>query len=129
MFTLNQIKEAHSKVKSGKDFAGYVQEIKQLGVLAYEQYVSDGRTRYLGIDNFAITSEVKYASLEIAKSGNIEKLKHALKIHQNGETDYLTFCKQSAEAGVEKWVVDIQKMLCTYYDESGNEMVVEVIPS
>ncbi|GLU56059.1 DUF1398 domain-containing protein [Dyadobacter frigoris] len=129
MFTLTQIKEAHSKVKSGKDFPGYIQEIKQLGVVAYDQYVSDGRTRYMGKDSFGIISDAKYASLEIAKTGDVEKLKHALKIHQNGETDYLTFCKQSAESGVEKWMVDTQAMLCTYYDESGNEMVVEVIPS
>ncbi|MBE9462807.1 DUF1398 domain-containing protein [Dyadobacter subterraneus] len=129
MFTLNQIKEAHLKVKSGKDFPGYINEIKQLGVLAYEQYVSNGQTKYLGANDFEVSSDSKYDTLEIAKSGDIEKLKHALKIHQNGETDYLTFCKQSAEAGVEKWVVDNQNMTCTYFDKSGNEMVVEVIPS
>lgn len=129
MFTLNQIKEAHSKVKSGKDFPGYIKEIKELGVVAYDQYVSDGRTKYFGAEDFGITSDTKYASLEIAKTGDVEKLKHALKIPQSGETDYPTFCKQSAEAGVEKWVVDIEKMLCIYYDESGNDMVIEVIPS
>lgn len=129
MFTINQVKEAHSKVKSGKDFPAYIKEIMELGVIAYDQYVADGTTKYLGSDNFEISSDSKYASMEIAKAGDIEKLKHALKIHQNGETDYMTFCKQSAEAGVEKWVVNLGKMLCTYYDESGNKMVVEVIPS
>lgn len=129
MFTINQVKEAHSKVKSGKDFPAYIKEIKELGVVAYEQYVFDGKTKYLGSDNFEISSDAKYASMEIAKAGDVEKLKHALKIHQNGETDYLTFCKQSAEAGVEKWVVNTEKMLCTYFDITGNEMVVEVIPS
>jgi uncharacterized protein YbcV (DUF1398 family) len=31
MFTLEQIKQAHSKVKSGADFPKYIQEIKILG--------------------------------------------------------------------------------------------------
>ena len=33
MFTIQQIKEAHSKVKSGSDFPKYVQDIIALGVL------------------------------------------------------------------------------------------------
>ena len=129
MFTIDQISEAHKKVKSGADFPDYIQEIKALGVVAYDQYVSDGHTKYLGDDEFEIISPPKYASLNIAETGDIAKLKHVLKIHQNGQTDYFTFCQQSADAGVEKWVVDIEKLLCTYYDKIGNEMVVEVIPS
>ena len=32
MFTVEQIKAAHSKVKSGADFPSYIKEIKSLGV-------------------------------------------------------------------------------------------------
>ena len=39
MFTAEQIKAAHSKVKSGADFPGYIKEIKALGVTHYEAYV------------------------------------------------------------------------------------------
>ena len=39
MFTVEQIKEAHSKVKSGADFPQYIQEIKILGVTAFETWV------------------------------------------------------------------------------------------
>lgn len=31
MFTIEQIKTAHSQVKSGADFPAYIQEIKKLG--------------------------------------------------------------------------------------------------
>lgn len=41
MFTIEQIKAAHSKVKSGADFPSYIREIKQLGVTGYEVSVSD----------------------------------------------------------------------------------------
>ena len=33
MFTLEQIKLAHSKVKSGADFPAYIKELKALGVI------------------------------------------------------------------------------------------------
>ncbi|MET3125226.1 uncharacterized protein YbcV (DUF1398 family) [Arcicella rosea] len=129
MFTINQIKEIHSKVKSGADFPQYIQNLIVLGLTSYEHYVYDGHTKYVGKDNFQIESEAKYASLAISEEGNVEKLKYALKIHQAGETDYFTFCKQSAEAGVEKWKVDMQEMTCIYYDKQDITMVIEKIPS
>ena len=36
MFTVEQIKAAHSKVQSGADFPAYIREIKELGVTHYE---------------------------------------------------------------------------------------------
>jgi uncharacterized protein YbcV (DUF1398 family) len=33
-----------------------------------------------------------------------------------------------ATYGVEKWAISMDKMTCTYYDKSGNEVLVEVIP-
>jgi uncharacterized protein YbcV (DUF1398 family) len=128
MFTIEQIKTAHSKVKSGADFPAYIQEMKSLGVTAYEHFVSDGHIQYYGAGEFKIAADAKWPALEVLETGSAEKLKYALSIHQQGQTDYPTFCKQSAEAGVEKWLVDITKMRCTYYDKIENEMLVEAIP-
>lgn len=128
MFTIEQIKTAHLKVKSGADFPGYIQEMISIGVVAYEHYVSDGRIQYYGMNDFILSAEAKWALVEIAEVGSVEKLKHSLTIHQQEQTDYPTFCKQSAEAGVKKWVINISKMTCTYYDKAGSEMVVEEIP-
>jgi uncharacterized protein YbcV (DUF1398 family) len=129
MFTIEQIKAAHSKVKSGADFPSYIQEIKTLGVTSYEHFVSDGHVEYFGLNGFTIAAPAKWPAREVAATSSAEELKHTLKIHQQGQTDYVTFCKQSAEIGVEKWTVDITKMTCTYYDKAGTEMLVEVIPA
>jgi Protein of unknown function (DUF1398) len=48
MFTVEQIKAAHSKVKSGADFPNYIHEIKELGVIYYEAFVIDGHTDFYG---------------------------------------------------------------------------------
>lgn len=128
MFTIAQIKEAHSKVKSGADFPNYVQEIIKLGVQKYDYFVSDGHSEYFGKDNYKATSDLKYPEMEIAEKGSVDFLKIRLKAHQNGETDFLTFCKEASENGVEKWTVDTVEMTCVYYDKSGNKMIVEIIP-
>ena len=128
MFTIEQIKEAHAKVKSGADFPKYVQDIIELGVTSYEVYVVDGHTDYFGKDSYKTSSPAKYATLKIANESTIEQFKSDLKAHQQGKTDYMIFCNDCAKSGVEKWVVDIKKMTCTYYNMVGNEMLTEVIP-
>jgi len=44
MFTLEQIKVAHAKVKSGADFPAYILELKLIGLLSHTQFVTDGQT-------------------------------------------------------------------------------------
>lgn len=127
MFTLHEIEEIHSKVKSGADFPNYIQELIKLGVSSYTIYVNDGHTDYSGKDNFHLSSDAKYPTLPVAEKSDIERLKHALTIHQQGQTSYMTFCKHSANSGVQKWTVDISQMRCTYYDKSGKIMLVEEI--
>ena len=129
MFTVEQIKAAHSKVKSGADFPQYVQDLIQLGVTFYQTYVTDGHTDYFGKDDYKTTSPAKYGPLAIAEESNNESFQKDLKAHQQGASDYLTFCSQCAAYGVEKWSVCMDKMTCTYYDKAGNVLLVEEIPS
>lgn len=127
MFTLNQIKDAHAKVKSGADFPKYIQTLAQSGILSYTTYVSDGHTEFIGTNN-SLTSEAKYTLLSIAEESQMNEFQTYLKLHQQGQSDYPTFCKQAAETGTAKWITDIVNMTCTYYDKKGNEMLVETIP-
>lgn len=129
MFTIEQIKAAHSKVKSGADFPNYVQELKTLGVICYDNYVADGHTDYYGPNQFKASGGAKYPVMQVSDTASFEKLRHAITIHQLGQTDYITVCKHAAEAGVEKWTVDIIQMTCTYYDKTGNNILVEEIPN
>ena len=128
MFTLTQIKEAHSKVKSGADFPQYTKELLSLEVLKYSIYVRDGHAEYIGKEDYAIKSKGEYADLQVSQEVDRDKFKYHLKVHQKGQTDYLTFCKDSAETGIAKWTVDILANTCTYYDKFGNFVLEEKIP-
>ncbi len=128
MFTISQIKETHAKVKSGADFPNYVQELIKLGVLSYENHVSDGRTLYHGKNEYQIQSDAKYAIMPIAEQSNKIQFQQDLKAHQQGKTNYPTFCSDCAKSGIEKWIVDTAKMTCTYHDKAGNTILTETIP-
>lgn len=128
MFTLEEIKKAHSKVKSGADFPAYIQELKKMGITSYEIFVEDGHAIYEGMENETVIAPPRYESLVIASAPNKTHFQAALRAHQNGETDYATFCKHAAESGVAKWVVSTKEMTCTYFDTAGKSMLVEAIP-
>ena len=128
MFTLEQIKAAHAKTKTGADFPQYVQDMKQLGVNRYEHYLTDGHVTYFGISDETLSADPKWDRRTISEEASGEKTQQFLRAHQKGLSDYPTICIQLAGTGVEKWIVDMQKMTCVYYDTSGNELLVEKIP-
>ncbi|MEN5197289.1 DUF1398 domain-containing protein [Sphingobacterium faecium] len=128
MFTLEQINEAHGKVKSGAGFPYFIKVIKALGVMRYEAYIKDGHIDYYGIHNNIVKAGATYEPLVIANNVKKEKFKTELLAHQQGKTDFLTFIKMCAHVGIDKWVICMDKMTCTYYDQADNEILVEDIP-
>ena len=70
MFTVEQIKAAHSKVKSGADFPAYIQDIKKLGVTYYETFVTDGHTDYYGANKYKTTAPAKATIYLLGQAGS-----------------------------------------------------------
>jgi uncharacterized protein YbcV (DUF1398 family) len=128
MFSIDQIKAAHSRVKSGADFPAYIQDLIKLGVTSYSTYVSDGHTNYYGANGFSISSPAKYESKVIATTSHKTDFINDLKAHQQGKTDYPTFCNDCARSGVNKWTVNMADMTCSYYDKQETTLLVEIIP-
>jgi len=127
MFTIEQIKTAHSRVRSGADFPAYIGELRKLGVERYETWVADGCSAFFG-NGQSQKWPAKYAVLGIAEKPDIENFRKDLKAHQQGKTDYVSFCSDAAKSGVCKWVCDLEEMTCIYLDSAGNAMLVEQIP-
>ena len=129
MFTIAQIKEAHSKVKSGVDFPAYIQDLIELGVQGYDIFVNDGHEEYFGTNDYRVAAPANYDAIPIAPSANKERFIEFLVMHQDGQTDYLTFCNHAAQCGIAKWSVNIIEMTCTYFDSSNAAILIEKIPS
>ncbi len=129
MFSIAEIKEAHSKVKSGADFPIYIQELIQLGVKGYDTFVNDGHVEYFGNNNFRTVGTETYDKISIASSAHKERFIEFLLMHQDGQTDYLTFCQHAAQCGIAKWSVNILEMTCTYLNSFNDVILIEKIPS
>ncbi|MDR2236188.1 MAG: DUF1398 domain-containing protein [Chryseobacterium sp.] len=128
-FTIDDIKAEHAKVKSGADFPQYIRALKELGVSRYITYVSDQNTDYFDEDNqLAATRGENDPVRSISGIVNLEEFTKKLKLHQQGGTDYPTFCTDCAQNGIEGWKMDLNAMTCTYFDKEGNDVLTENIP-
>jgi uncharacterized protein YbcV (DUF1398 family) len=132
-FTKEQIDSARAKVKTGADFPKEIKEFKRIGITKYEFFLKNGVCIYYADDDFSLETESEYAisgvnSLEISSKPSLKKFRIKLLEHQKGISNFQTFCKLAADLGVNKWISDLIKMTCTYYDSSGKKMHSEKIP-
>lgn len=127
MFTLEQINEARSRVKSGADFPTLVHALIQLGVYRYTTWLTDGHSDYEGMDQ-RISSPPGHAPLPIADRSDRDHFVTRVRHHQQGGSDYPTICNEARAAGVQRWVVDTEAMTCTYFTPSGEVVLLERIP-
>lgn len=128
MFTVDQINKRHESVQSGADFPAYIRDIKAMGITGFVTWVADSHTDYIGNNGYSVSSGAQYADLTISDSTDAKKFKVQLKMHQQGKSDYGQFCHDCAATGIEKWIVDLIAMTCTYYNKAGEEILVEQIP-
>jgi len=105
----------------------YVRSLAALGVARYDSFVSDGHSEYLGRDAHRVTSPVAHDELAVAESSDRVAFLDHLRRHEQGETSHLEMSKGLAEAGIEKWTVDKDAMTMTFYDRSGDVLLVEQI--
>ncbi len=128
MFSIAQIKEAHSKVKSGADFPAYIQDLIEMGVQGYDIFVNDGHEEYFGAENYRVAAAANYVTIPLSPLANKERFIEFLVMHQDGQTNYITFCNHAAQCGIAKWSVNIIEMTCTYFDPSDVAILIEKIP-
>lgn len=127
MFSLKQIQQAHSKVLTWADFPQYIQDLISLGVRSYSIFVVDGHANYEWDNNYSLTSVAEYEDIIINTSTNKEQFLHRLQEHQQGKTNYHTFCKDAGASGITKWIVNLNNMECSYLGNDNNIVFVEKI--
>ncbi len=128
MFTLDQIKTAHAKTKSGADFPEYIRDLKELGVIRFQTFVTDCHSVYFGRDGFQIQSWSQYESIEINTVLDGERFKKWLKDNQEWRNNFFEFCIICAESGIKSWIMGLENMTCIYYDAHHNSVLTENIP-
>lgn len=126
-FSLENINVAHKKF-TGVDFPKLIQEFKKMGILTNSVNLQSGQVTYAHNNGELIQVESNPVDQVINATSSREIAKDVLKRHQAGETDFVTFCREIAGAGVCMWISNMDEMTCSYYDLNDNVVVFEAIP-
>ena len=127
MFTVEQIEEIHGRLGSAETLSDYVRELAALGIERYDSLVSDGHSEYLRRDGHRVITDAFHDEWTIAESSDCDQFLDHLRRHERGETSYLEMSTGLADSGVERWTVDSQAMTMTFYNRSGDVLLVEQI--
>lgn len=126
-FTLSEIQQAHRQF-TGVDFPKLFKAFKDMGMTYNIVNIQDGTATYVHqSEDDIVTSSVK-SNHPVAPSSNQSIVQDVLTRHQQGQTDFETFCNEMAEAGIYKWHIDIQAGTCTYIDLKEQAIISELIP-
>lgn len=126
MITKDAITKAQEEF-GGRNFPMLVQAFLDLGMVSNTVNIKDGKAIYNDKDG----NQVAMAAFQVeAVAENLDKdyFMQQLILHQSGQTDFLTFCKDTADAGIYKWDVDLLVKTCTYFDLNDQMVYSEPIP-
>ncbi|HHC8778508.1 TPA: DUF1398 domain-containing protein [Staphylococcus aureus] len=126
-FKLSAIQQAHQQF-TGVDFPKLFKAFKDMGMTYNIVNIQDGTATYVHqSEDDIVTSSVK-SNHPAAPSSNQSIVQDVLTRHQQGQTDFETFCDEMAQAGIYKWHIDIQAGTCTYIDLQEQAIISELIP-
>ncbi|HBC4277458.1 TPA: DUF1398 family protein [Staphylococcus aureus] len=126
-FKLSAIQQAHQQF-TGADFPKLFKAFKDMGMTYNIVNIQDGTATYVHqSEDDIVTSSVK-SNHPVAPSSNQSIVQDVLTRHQQGQTDFETFCDEMAQAGIYKWHIDIQAGTCTYIDLQEQAIISELIP-
>lgn len=126
-FKLSAIQQAHQQF-TGVDFPKLFKAFKDMGMTYNIVNIQDGTATYVHqSEDDIVTSSVK-SNHPVAPSSNQSIVQDVLTRHQQGQTDFETFCGEMAQAGIYKWHIDIQAGTCTYIDLQEQAIISELIP-
>ncbi len=126
MNTLKETQLTEARAAS-KNYAELVRNLIALGVKGYVFETASQIVIYRYEDeSIFVSAAPEKRNLTIAKMFNAEKVKEAIVNNQKGLSDFLTFLKQIAEAGVKCYDADFDAMVVSYYGT--DDLFVEPIP-
>lgn len=128
MLTLTQIKESAEDIRTGADLPSFVQQLKEGGVIRIDIYVVDGMAAFFWRNGDAMQTSSAYPNIDINNDDCAMALLRSIQTHQKGLFDFRTFCYEAANAGVEKWVINLDDMEVNYFNSCGSIILQEEIP-
>jgi uncharacterized protein YbcV (DUF1398 family) len=122
-----KVNAVYAQITPAWGYPQLFEALKKAGVSSYETNVAIHSIHYYGVDGDFI-QEIPSEVLSISKEFNQEALIKAIRRSQAKETDYQTFLKEIAQAGVPHYKVNMQERTVSYFGCDPTRKYVEKVP-
>lgn len=116
------------KNSEGQPYSYLVKNLKAAGIDNYVVKVGSHKRTYTNRNNDVLVIPGEFAEIEPAETFQLEDVKAAVKRSQEGLTDYPTFLKEIAAAGIHTYVADLTGMKVIYQGPNSEYEYEESIP-
>ena len=127
MFTLEQVTDIHDRLGNKGTLGGYLRALRDIGVEAYDSYITDGHSEYFGSDEQILVGPAFHETFAIAETCDREGFLRYMQQVEKGDVGYAEMSKALADIGVEKWMFDTGMLTITYLDKAGNVLLCEKV--
>lgn len=128
--TINNLEKILKHAKDTKQsYPMTFHQLKEAGVEVYEIHLETYKNIYRG--SFGTWSENPpegYSALMIADSFSRDEVMTSLRRHQSGQTSFMEWLSEMAQAGVSHYRVDMDKKTVFYYDVAESNVHEEMVP-
>ncbi|MEG3313981.1 DUF1398 family protein [Streptococcus parasuis] len=100
-----------------------------MGIVENTVDIQSGQVTYRSQTGQTLEKTGYQVTIPVSDQANLDQFVTILRNHQAGQTDFPTFCQETAEAGIYKWVFDLEAMTCSYLDQAEQAVFVEAVPS
>ena len=125
MVTLSEIDDVHERLGKADTLPAYCHALAELGVVAYDSYVSDGRTVFRTSEGSDLDTGPNHELVAIAPNPDHAAVHDTLALAGAGELGYAEMSRLLGSAGLERWSVDTRRQVMTYIDVLGEAVLVE----
>ncbi|WP_153055986.1 DUF1398 family protein, partial [Streptococcus suis] len=98
MFTLENINRGHEQF-TGPDFPKLIAYFKDLGMVENTVDIQSGQVTYRSQTGQTLEKQGYQVMIPVTDRANLDQFVTILRNHQAGQTDFPTFCQETAEAG------------------------------
>lgn len=116
------------KKSEGQAYPYLVKNLKAVGVDNYEVKVGSHKRTFTNINGDKLIVPGEFPEIDPAETFQLDAVKIAVKRSQDGLTDYSTFLKEIAEAGIHTYVADLAGMKVIYQGPNSEYEYEETIP-
>lgn len=123
------LKSYFEQVRCKSDFLTFLTELQRNNVSYYIYFVATGNVKVITTSDNYVAVESNRGLIKISASSSKFLTRIAAKRHFSGRTSYEEYCLELANAGVFKWIVDLNENMRFYWSQDNRLLYSEnIIP-